>query len=127
MKTAIGAVVEADRTHYILSNNHVLANTNTLPIGSPIFQPGLLDDGNPQRDQLAALTRFVALTSEQPNTLDCAIAEILDAKTVRASFLPKVGRLPHPEPMAATENMRVEKVGRTTGYTTGTVFDVSAD
>jgi hypothetical protein len=29
--------------------------------------------------------------------------------------------------LTASENMRVEKVGRTTGYTTGIVFDVSAD
>ena len=127
MAGTFGAVVEADGTRYILSNNHVLANTNALSIGSPIFQPGLLDNGNPQQDQIATLTRFVALISEQPNSLDCAIAEILDPKSVRASFLPKVGRLQHPEPIAATENMRVEKVGRTTGYTTGTVFDVSAD
>lgn len=127
MAGTFGAVVEADGTRYILSNNHVLANTNALPIGSLIFQPGLLDDGNPQHDHLATLTRFVPLTVEHPNTLDCAIAEILDPKSVRASFLPKVGRLLQPEPIAATETMRVEKVGRTTGYTMGTVFDVSAD
>jgi len=127
MAGTFGAIVEADGTRYILSNNHVLANANGLPIGSLIFQPGLLDDGNPQRDQIATLTRFIALTSEQPNALDCAIAAILDPKSVRASFLPKVGRLKHSEPITATENMRVEKVGRTTGYTTGIVFDVSAD
>ena len=38
-----------------------------------------------------------------------------------------MGRLKSPQPIAATEGMRVEKVGRTTGYTTGVVFDLSAD
>lgn len=127
MAGTFGAVVEADGTRYILSNNHVLANENALPEGSPIFQPGLLDHGNPARDQIARLARFIPLTTSQPNSVDCAIAEILDPKTVRAAFLPKVGRLTSPEPIVATEGMRVEKVGRTTGYTTGLVFDLSAD
>ena len=127
MAGTFGAVVDAGGTRYILSNNHVLANENALPVGSPIFQPGLLDHGNPNRDRIATLTRFVTLQSGRPNALDCAIAEILDRKTVSATFLPKVGRLKSPEPIAATEGMRVEKIGRTTGYTTGVVFDVSAD
>lgn len=127
MAGTFGAVVEANGTRHILSNNHVLANENALPVGSLIFQPGLLDHGNPNSDRIATLTRFVTLQSGQPNALDCAIAQILDPKTVSATFLPKVGRLKSPQPIAATEGMRVQKVGRTTGYTTGVVFDVSAD
>jgi hypothetical protein len=127
MAGTFGAVAETGGTRYILSNNHVLANENALPLGSPIFQPGLLDHGNPNRDRIATLTRFVTLRPGQPNALDCAIAEILNPRTVSATFLPKVGRLRSSDPIAATEGMRVEKVGRTTGYTTGVVFDVSAD
>jgi hypothetical protein len=127
MAGTFGAVVAADGARHILSNNHVLANENALPLGSPIFQPGLLDHGNPNTDRIGTLTRFVALTAGQANAVDCAIAAVLNPKTVRATFLAKVGRLKSPEPIAATEGMRVEKVGRTTGYTTGVVFDVSAD
>lgn len=127
MAGTFGAVVEAAGPRYILSNNHVLANENVLPIGSPIFQPGLLDHGDPNSDQVATLTRFVTLRSGQPNAMDCAIAEILNPRTVSATFLPKVGRLRSPQPIAVTENMRVAKIGRTTGYTTGVVFDLSAD
>jgi hypothetical protein len=87
----------------------------------------LLDQGNPNSDRIAMLTRLIALRAGQPNAADCAIAEILNSKTVSAAFLAKVGRLRSPEPIAATEGMRVHKVGRTTGYTTGVVFDVSAD
>jgi hypothetical protein len=78
MAGTFGAVVEAAGTRFILSNNHVLANENALPIGSPIFQPGLLDHGDPSRDQVATLTRFVTLRSGDSNALDCAIAEILN-------------------------------------------------
>jgi hypothetical protein len=127
MAGTLGAVVEAAGTRFLLSNNHVLANENNLPVGSPIFQPGLLDQGNPISDRIATLTRLIALRAGQPNAADCAIAEILNSKTVSAAFLAKVGRLRSPEPIAATEGMRVHKVGRTTGYTTGVVFDVSAD
>ena len=127
MAGTFGAVVEATGTRYILSNNHVLANENNLPVGSPIFQPGLLDHGNPNTDRIATLTRFITLRAGQPNAMDCAIAEILNSKTVSAAFLAKVGRLGSLEPIAATEGMRVHKVGRTTGYTTGVVFDLSAD
>lgn len=46
MAGTLGALVEADGIRFILSNNHVLANENALPVGSPIFQPALLDQGN---------------------------------------------------------------------------------
>jgi hypothetical protein len=127
MAGTFGAVVEADGLRHILSNNHVLADENALPLGSPIFQPGLLDNGNPARDQIARLTRFIPLVPGTPNTVDCAIAEVLNPETVRATFLSRVGRLRSPEPIEAVEGMRVHKTGRTTGYTRGSVFDVSAD
>ncbi|TMA45097.1 MAG: hypothetical protein E6J71_13375 [Deltaproteobacteria bacterium] len=126
MAGTFGAVAEASGTRYILSNNHVLADENTLSIGGAIFQPGLLDNGDVGKDQIAKLTRFVPVKAGGGNTVDCAIAEVLDPKLVRATFLPKVGKLKSPEPIAAAEGMRVMKVGRTTGFTTGVVTDVSA-
>jgi hypothetical protein len=127
MAGTFGAVVTGEGHWYVLSNNHVLADENGLAIGSPIFQPGLLDHGNPAKDQIAKLARFVPLDPNGPNAVDCAIAEILLRKNVKATFLPRVNRLRSPEPIMAAEGMRVHKVGRTTGYTTGTVMDVSAD
>jgi hypothetical protein len=41
--------------------------------------------------------------------------------------LPKVGKLATTFPIDATDGMKVHKVGRTTGYTTGSVLDISAD
>jgi hypothetical protein len=126
MAGTLGAVVTADGISYILSNNHVLANENALPPGTPIFQPGLLDSGSAANDRIATLARFVPLETGQPNRVDCALATILDAKTVAPAILPRIGRLKGPEPIEAAEGMQVEKTGRATGYTVATVFDVSA-
>lgn len=45
----------------ILSNNHVLANSNDARFGDPVLQPGPADGGRRQNDTLATLERFVAL------------------------------------------------------------------
>ena len=131
MAGTLGAIVvrtgekKKSNKEYVLSNNHVLANEGQLPLGSAIFQPGLLDDGNAATEQIAKLSEFVPLTS-QPNDVDCAIAEVLDDSMVRASIL-SIGRLADSTPLDATEGMAVEKSGRTTGFTTGKVTDLSAD
>ncbi|PYN99688.1 MAG: hypothetical protein DMD89_10680 [Candidatus Rokuibacteriota bacterium] len=126
MAGTFGAVVAAGSVRYILSNNHVLADENSLPIGSAIFQPGLLDHGKVSTDQIARLTRFVPLKAGAANVVDAAIAEVLVAKTVRPRVLPEVGALKSVTPIDATEGMKVHKTGRTTGYTRGSIFDVSA-
>jgi hypothetical protein len=126
MAGTLSALVTADGVSYILSNNHVLANENALPVGAPIFQPGPLDGGNTATDRIATLARFIPLETDRPNRVDCALAAILDASAVSPTILPKIGRLRSAEPIEAAEGMQVEKTGRATGYTTGTVFDVNA-
>ena len=79
MAGTFGAVVSGGGTTYILSNNHVLADENALAIGSAIFQPGLLDHGNPAKDQVARLTRFITLKAGPANAVDAAIAEVVSA------------------------------------------------
>lgn len=61
----------------ILSNNHVLADTNQAQIGDPILQPGPLDGGTDPRDRIALLLGFVELDfrSNAENRADAAIAE----------------------------------------------------
>jgi hypothetical protein len=125
MAGTLGAVVEAAGVRYILSNNHVLANENALPLGSPVYQPGLLDGGNVATDRIATLARFVPLSAGKPNLVDCAIAQIEEG-AVDPAILPKIGRLTGPEPIDAAIGMRVEKTGRATGYTAGVVSDVCA-
>lgn len=121
-------VTDKDGQHYILSNNHVLADENALPLGSPIFQPGLLDGGNPAKDQIATLTKFVKIRKTPAlNKVDCAIAALLKPSLAVRTILPTVGNLASPQPIAAAVNMRVHKHGRTTGYRTGRVTDIAVD
>jgi hypothetical protein len=129
MAGTFGALVkDAAGKRYILSNNHVLANENALPRGSPIFQPGLLDNGNPATDQVAKLSKFVRIrVSPTANHVDAAIAELLTPSLAVRTILPKVGQLSSPAPVPAAVGMTVHKHGRTTGYRRGHVVDVAAD
>jgi len=127
MAGMLDALVQSHGKLCILSNNHVLANENQLPIGSPIFQPGLLDKNSPQNDKIAKLTKFVAITAGGSNKVDCAIAEVLKRNLVDPAIMTKVGKLASGQPISAAEGMSVHKTGRTTGYTQGVIRDISAD
>ena len=113
--------------YYILSNNHVLANSNNARIGDPILQPGPYDGGSLPRDIIARLSRFITIRFKAPgyapiNYVDAAIAEgefhnlnreiywIGYVKQVKSN--PKVGDI-------------VEKTGRTTNFTTGKILSTN--
>ena len=125
MAGTFGAVVQDGAGRYILSNNHVLADEGNLKPGADIFQPGLLDGGNPSTDQVAKLTRFIPL---QPggamNKVDCAIAKGNTSSVLSPAIL-------HIGPPAGTANaaldMRVHKFGRTTSYTVGHITSIATD
>jgi hypothetical protein len=59
-----GAVVRHRQTgeRFILSNNHVLANSNDAVVGDNILQPGSLDGGRAPQDVVARLEAFKALS-----------------------------------------------------------------
>jgi hypothetical protein len=58
-----GAVVRDRNTgaRLILSNNHVLANSNDASPGDPIIQPGGADGGRVENDTIAYLERFCTI------------------------------------------------------------------
>jgi hypothetical protein len=58
-----GGVVYDQRSgeRLLLSNNHVLANSNDARRGDPILQPAPYDGGQLARDQIASLERFVPI------------------------------------------------------------------
>lgn len=72
----LGAVVR-DRTtqdRLILSNNHVLANSNDASPGDAILQPGTADGGTQANDTIARLERFCPIEfSVAPPTCPTAI------------------------------------------------------
>jgi hypothetical protein len=124
MAGTFGGVVKNAGQTFILSNNHVLADENRLPVGAPIFQPGLLDGGNTNGDQIAMLSKFVPFISGRPNKVDCAIAEIMSAGLVSKDVL-HIG--PPNGAGAAALDMIVHKFGRTTSYTVGRITSVDTD
>jgi len=68
----LGCLVTRGNQLFILSNNHVLANTNAAQKGDPIIQPGRYDGGTLD-DQIATLEDFVPIKfGEEPPT--CPIA-----------------------------------------------------
>jgi hypothetical protein len=124
MAGTFGALVQDPDGLYVLSNNHVLADENSLPPGAPIFQPGLLDGGDVSTDQIAALTRFITLQAQSHNTADCAIASVTDQRLVSRDIL-HIGTPQGTD--AATLDMVVQKFGRTSGYTVGQVTSIDTD
>jgi hypothetical protein len=69
----LGCGVRKDGKLVILSNNHVLANSNAAGAGDPILQPGPHDGGQLPRDRIAVLEAFVPIRfSGAPS--DCPFA-----------------------------------------------------
>jgi hypothetical protein len=71
-----GCVVRdrATGAHLILSNNHVLANSNDATAGDPILQPGPIDGGREPNDVIARLERFCPIVfTNEPGT--CGLAQ----------------------------------------------------
>lgn len=116
-----GAVVyDPDGHPYILSNNHVLANSTTgrdrrAKRGDPVLQPGAADGGR-SGDVIGLLDRYVPIKPLRTNLVDAALArpraaaslddEILGLGRVTGIARPRLG-------------MAVRKSGRTTGVTAG--------
>ena len=118
--------------YYILSNNHVLANSNNATPGDAILQPGPFDGGTNPADRIATLNRFVPITFDPPvnrnlhrNLVDAAVAEgeFHDLKRE----IHWVGHLRGWRDRAHVNvGTQVHKTGRTTNYTTGRITAVNA-
>ena len=122
----LGCVVE-DRTTgrpLMLSNNHVLANSNHAKPGDAVLQPGAADGGKLPQDQIGALDRWVEITfTRRPNTVDGAVARPVDEHTLTSRI---IGNGSPNGTARATRGLVVQKTGRTTEFTMGKVRDVSA-
>ena len=58
----LGCWVTKNGQKVILSNNHVLANSNAADIGDAVLQPGPFDGGSFPQDHFANLTQFVPIS-----------------------------------------------------------------
>lgn len=130
-RTTLGSVacLVTDGTNkFILSNNHVLADENIVEIGTPILQPAMQDGGKNPRDVVAHLSRYIPLkfktsTTGPINFSDCAIAKLVNSDIATG----KIHGIGFPKGFAfAKVGLKVQKVGRTTGKTTGTIISLGA-
>ncbi|HEV2670656.1 MAG TPA: CARDB domain-containing protein [Gemmatimonadales bacterium] len=124
---------------YILSNNHVLANSNGASIGDPEYQPGPFDGGT-SADQIATLTDFqvISFASNGSNTIDAAIA--LSSTDLLDNAVPSDDGYGMPnskiygdsdgdgffDDRNALLGLNVQKYGRTTRLTHGQITGVNA-
>jgi hypothetical protein len=118
--------------YYILSNNHVLANSNAALLGDTILQPGPFDGGVDPGDRIATLSRFIPITLEPPmprvlhnNLVDAAIAVAefhdIDREVYWIGYVRGWRQRAN-----VTVGTVVQKTGRTTSYTVGRITAVNA-
>jgi hypothetical protein len=109
--------------NHILSNNHVLANSNAAALRDNIMEPGPLDGGTVP---IAELTDFQLLDfTGAANHIDAAVARVLNPGEVTPDILGGIGRVGLP--VTASLYQSVRKHGRTTRHTIGVIMDLSAD
>jgi len=136
----LGSLVVRNGTNYILSNNHVLANSDSGAIGDAIIQPGLIDNPaiNPTCQSagtttVANLSQFFTLEGNPPNPLDAAIAQIVSGQvdtsgnilllgaTADANGVPVAGAPHAGSGLIANLGTLVAKSGRSSGLTCSTI------
>jgi hypothetical protein len=111
--------------YLILSNNHILADSNLAQLGDLILQPGPVDGGVFPADGVATLERFepIVFGGSGYNLVDAAVARPTYSRNVTASIIGL--RMPRGINEALVGS-RVLKVGRTTQVTAGRVLAVDA-
>jgi hypothetical protein len=139
----LGSLVVRNGTNYILSNNHVLANSDAGTMGDAIIQPGLIDNPAPNTctstgtTTAANLSQFFTLEGNPPNPVDAAIAQIVSGKVntagnilllgsaTDANGVPLAGAPEAGSGEAPSLALAVAKSGRTTGLTCSTIDSIS--
>ena len=119
---------------WALSNNHVFARENNASVPENILQPGLydttcVDNGN---NQLGSLFQFSTINFSGSNTIDAAIATFGSNGRTLGCATPSNG-YGTPDALAWSTALNVEgllqvpvqKYGRTTSLTKGTIISVN--
>src|SRR5262245_18268029 len=123
----LGSLVTAQTTDgmgfFILSNNHILARSDSASAGEAISQPGLVDFACRVPPTVANLTAFPSLTSN----VDAAIARLTPTSPMDTSGkINGIGTISS-NPISPSAGLHVQKSGRTTGVTSGTVTSFDTD
>lgn len=117
---------------YILSNNHVLADSNRAQLGSPIVQPGVFDGGTDPADRIATLDRFITIQfapqiplANQNNIVDAALGVVEFQDATREQYFSGAPRAWRRKANVAVGDL-VKKSGRTTNISFGRIVSVDA-
>lgn len=122
----IGARVKRDGKVYALSNNHVYALENHAPLGSAVHQPGLYDTHcvPSENNKIGTLSEFEPISYTADNIIDAAIA--LSSTDQLGNATPDNGYgTPGSTTTTAVLNQAVQKYGRTSSLTKGTVSGIN--
>ena len=135
----LGSLVVRNGINYILSNNHVLADSDAGTAGDAIIQPGLIDNPAPNTCKstgtttVANLSQFFTLEGNPPNPVDAAIAQIVSGNvdtsgnilllgaTADANAVPLAGPPHAGSGVIPTVGTAVAKSGRSSGLTCSTI------
>lgn len=124
----IGARVRKGSEVYALSNNHVYARENGAAIDSQVLQPGLYDTscGYFSENVIGSLSAFkpIIFSIRANNVIDAAIA--LSGTNDLGKATPSNGYgTPKSVTKAATLGDKVQKYGRTTSLTKGSITGIN--
>ena len=136
--TAGARVIDLSSNVYILSNNHVLANSNSGSVHDATLQPGPYDGGVYPADSIASLFDFQVIDfSGGNNTMDAAIALTSAGNfgnstplddgygTPNAAIFDDANSDGSFDNIADLLGRTVEKYGRTTKLTHGTITGIN--
>jgi hypothetical protein len=127
----LGALVRMPRSQqlYLLSNNHVFAGCNHVPLNQPILAPSS-NDGSPTSRAPSEIGRHHAIHELRsgdpifvnPCDADLAIARATDPNSVSSWQGDTIDGYDTPSrAQVPVSMMQVKKFGRTTGLTTGEI------
>jgi hypothetical protein len=117
---------------YILSNNHVLADSNRAQLGSAIVQPGVFDGGQDPVDRIATLDRFITIQfapqiplERHNNVVDAALGRVEFQDATREQYFSGAPDRWRRKANVAVGDL-VKKTGRTTSISFGRIIAVDA-
>jgi hypothetical protein len=117
----LGALVSSGANQYILSNNHVLGLAGAASAGDDVSQPGLIDNNC----QIATVVADFTVAPPLSSNVDAAIARLRDNQMDETGHIEDIGVISSTT-RVPTVGLGVQKSGRTTGHTTGTVGSINA-
>lgn len=124
----LGCILYIDNKPFIISNNHVIGDSNMARIGDDTLQPGPFDGGDEFEDSIGKLVFFEPFTTDRPNLIDFAMSEANpELVSDHVAELTAHNQIIEVQPIEPELGMLAVKSGRTTGLTIGEVTGTDAE